>query len=151
MDARSITASTAAKDFCLQSKALLEKEVVAQGFIDLLKTDPVQVFTIRAFAVFAVSKDQVDSDIIDASGVSLNFGQKVKVRLAWESATNMVNSGQGSSPGVSSGTQAKMPHGTEAMLRKDLRTKHSFNLNGVWLCAEDAMAKLWIGFNADPP
>ena len=102
-------------DFCPQFKALLEKEAIPQEFQDWLKTDEVGVLTVRAFAACATSKEKVDTEIIQASGIALNFGQKVKVRLLWESATAMANSGQGSMPGgAPSGSQAKMPAGIEA-------------------------------------
>ena len=142
----------AAAEFCPQFKALLDKEGVAQEFHDWLKTPEVGVLTVRAFAACATSKEKVDTEIIQASGIAMNFGQKVKVRLLWESATAMANSGQGSSPGgAPSGSQAKMPTGTEALLRKDWKTRHNFNLSGGWLCSEDTMAKVYTGLNADHP
>jgi hypothetical protein len=44
-----------------------------------------------------------------------------------------------------------MPTGTEALLRKDWKTRHNFNLSGGWLCSEDTMAKIYTGLNADHP
>ena len=100
-------------------------------FIDSLKSPDVGVTTVRGFAACAVSKDKVEPDIIDASGVALNYGEKVKVRLTWEAATNLVNSGQGSmGAGSAPNSQSKMPNGTEQMLRKEWKARHAFNLSG---------------------
>ena len=86
----------ATTESCPQFKALLEKEGVPQSFMDWLVTPDVNATTIRAFSACAVSKEKVDPDIIEASGVTLNFWQKVRIRFAWEEWTNLVQTGQGS-------------------------------------------------------
>ena len=139
-------------ELCPQFKALLEKEGVPQPFLDWLVTPDVNVTTVRAFAACAVSKDKVDSDIIAASGVSLNFGQKVRVRLAWEACTDLVHTGQGNgSSAPAAATLSKLPSGTEVMLRREWKARHGFNLSGSWLTSEDTMAKIFAGLSSEPP
>ena len=143
---------TSPTELCPQFKALLEKEGVPENFMKWLVTPDVCVTTIRAFAACAVSKEKVDSDIIDACGLSLNFGQKVKVRLAWESCLALASSGQGGAASASAtATPSKLPQGTETMLRKEWKAKHGFNLSGAWLTSEDTMAKIFSALSQEPP
>ena len=61
-DASRVGVAGVIAEFCLQFKALLEKEAIAQEFQDWLKTEDVNVLTVRAFAACATSKEKVDGD-----------------------------------------------------------------------------------------
>ena len=56
-------------------------------------TPCVNVTTVRVFSACAVSEEKADPDVVDASGVSLNFGQRVTLRFAWEACTIFANAG----------------------------------------------------------
>jgi hypothetical protein len=130
-------------------KALLDKENVAQIFQDWLITDDVKVTTVRAFAATVAAEEKVNSDLIEASGVALNFGEKVRIRLAWRSARELLSNGSASAssgaPSASPGS--KMPDGSEKMLRGKWKELHGINLSGGWLAHEDVMAKVYKGLN----
>ena len=138
------------KVFAPDFLALLDEKKVPQSFRDFLLEEG--CLSIAMFAAATSKEDRVDEEIIDASGKSLKWGEKIAVRLTWTRCREIsgLNNPSGSSGSTGTKSKSKMPDGTENFLRKTWKDKHNFNMLGNGLVNEGLMAKIYEGLQASP-
>ena len=139
-----------AKEFAQDFLALMEEKKVPQAFRDFLLEE--NCLTVSQFAAATTKEERVDAEVIEASGKTLKWGEKIAVRLTWTKCREMsgLDSGSGGTSSAASKSRSKMPDGSETYLRKAWKDKHSFNMLGNWLVNEDLMAKIYEGVHASP-
>ena len=104
-----------------------------------------KVLTPREFACTAPNEDSIDKRLIEASGVALDFGQRIRVISAWHAARATMTS-PSATPAARAATPADaMPEGAGARLRGLWKAKHGFFLNGGWLVSASLMSKIYRG------
>ena len=130
--------------------ALMEEKKVPQSFRDFLLEE--NCLTINQFAASTTKEERVDAEVIDASGKSLKWGEKIAVRLTWSRCREMsgLDSGSNGTGSSASRSRSKMPDGSETYLRTTWRKQHGFHMLGNWLVNEDLMAKIYEGVHASP-
>ena len=138
------------KEFSQDFLALMEEKKVPQCFRDFLLEEG--CLTISHFAAATTKEERVDAEVIDASGKTLKWGEKIAVRLTWTKCREMsgLDSGSSGTGTAASKSRSKMPEGSETYLRKTWKDKHAFNMLGNWLVNEDLMAKIYEGVQASP-
>ena len=117
------------------------------------------VTSVDKLAGSVTDEASIGPEVIQASGITLNLGDKASIRLAWAEARR--HSGTFCGPasaasGTGSGTSSvqsltKMPTGAESRLRGLWFKHHNFNINGTWLVVESEMAKIHHGLASSPP
>ena len=138
------------KEFSQDFLALMEEKKVPATFREFLLEEG--CLTIAQFAAATTKEERVDAEVIDASGKTLKWGEKIAVRLTWTKCREMsgLDSGSSGTSSAASKSRSKMPEGSETYLRKTWKDKHAFNLLGNWLVNEDLMAKIYEGVHATP-
>ena len=106
--------------------------------------------SVQAFSMTAAKEELIDDKLIDPSGIQLDFGGRIAVRMAWGACRALYDPSNSSAPSSSARSGSKMPDGVEARYRNLWKTAHGFNLSGAWLVHEDLMKKIYDGIIADP-
>ena len=84
------------------------------------------VLSPRDFACTAPNEDQIDKRLIEASGVALDFGERIRVISAWHAARATMTASY-FVPAARAATPADtMPEGAEARLRGLWKKHHVF-------------------------
>ena len=108
-----------------------------------------KVLTPKDFACTSPNEDSIDKRLIEASGVDLDFGQRIRVISAWHAARATM-AAPAASPAARAATPVDtMPEGAEARLRGLWKAKHGFFLNGGWLVNAGLMSNIYKGLVTD--